>query len=222
MKKKLICIFLFTTLVCGTTGCAKRVALTEYESLQAEFTSLEADHEVLIEVKTDLEISKEDLEKDKTEQDKTIERLLKVESDFNELQSVTSDFMALSEEQRTVAIEAAKKEDELAALEARKQELEGQVGALQQTIDGLNGDIIRIKGEARTYPAGYLTAGTDFEAGRYKIYGGSSNFVVYSSSGKLQVNIILGGSWGVDEYIYSFASGDKVEASSSFKLVPVE
>ena len=100
--------------------------------------------------------------------------------------------------------------------------LENKKNLLNTEIEKLNGDIIKIKGEPKTYPAGHLTAGTDVPIGKYKIYGGSSNFFVYSSTGNLKVNIILGGRYGVNEYIYTFQSGDKIEANSSFKLVSVE
>ena len=64
-------------------------------------------------------------------------------------------------------------------------------------------------------------AGEDFEVGRYKIYGGSSNFIVYSRYGDLEVNTILG-DWGVEEYVYTFNNGDEIEAHSSFKMQPIQ
>ncbi len=120
-------------------------------------------------------------------------------------------------------------QSELAELQIKKDELSSEISSLEdkkQTlnseIEHLNGEVIKLKGEPRTYPAGHLTAGTDIPTGKYKIYGGSSNFVVYSSYGDLEVNIVLGGNYGIDEYIYTFKTGDKIEARSSFKLVAVE
>lgn len=107
-------------------------------------------------------------------------------------------------------------------LEETKNTLEKEKQSLESQITSLKEEVIKVKGEAKTYPAGYLTAGEDLPTGKYKIYGGSSNFVVYSSSGSLKVNIILGGRYGVDEYIYTFKFGDEVRAESSFKLVAVE
>ena len=107
-------------------------------------------------------------------------------------------------------------------LEGKVEALTTEKQTLETEIENLKGDVIKIKGEPKTYPAGHLTAGTDVPIGKYKIYGGNSNFVVYSAYGSLQVNIILGSSYGVDEYIYTFKNGDKIEASSSFKLVEVE
>lgn len=208
MKKRMVCFLLLGVFALGLSGCAKTVSLEEYESLNVQYGSLEADRDTLVE--------------EKSGQAESLEAFQEIEEKYDELKTITADFIGLSEEQRVIAIEAAKKEDELAVLESKKAELEGQAEGLQQTIDGLNADIIRIKGEAKTFPAGHLNAGTDFELGRYKIYGGSSNFVVYSSSNRLQVNIILGGRYGVEEYIYTFSSGDQIKASSSFKMVPVE
>lgn len=106
-------------------------------------------------------------------------------------------------------------------LKAEINNLNNDKKSVQTEIESLKGEVIKIKGEPKSYPAGYLTAGTDFDVGRYKIYDGSSNFVVYSSLGELRVNTILGGRNGVNEYIYKFSIGDKVEADSSFKMVLV-
>lgn len=113
-------------------------------------------------------------------------------------------------------------QDKQNSLNSEISKLEEKKDSLNKEIEKLNGDAIRLKGEPKTYPAGHLTAGTDVPTGKYKIYGGSSNFVVYSSTGKLEVNIILGGRLGTSEYIYTFKTGDRIEANSSFKLVAVE
>lgn len=108
-------------------------------------------------------------------------------------------------------------------LKKEQESLETQKKQLETEINTLKDDIIKLKGEPKTYPAGHLTAGTDIPIGKYKIYGGKSNFVVYSSSGSLKVNIILGsGSFAVSEYIYTFSTGDRIQANSSFKLVSIE
>lgn len=107
-------------------------------------------------------------------------------------------------------------------LQNQKKELETQKTQLESEINTLKGEVLKTKGEPKTYPAGQLTAGTDVPVGKYKIYGGNSNFIVYSSYGTLEVNIILGGTYGVNEYVYTFQTGDKIEANSSFKLIAVE
>ena len=121
-------------------------------------------------------------------------------------------------------------EDKITELENKKKNLESKIGSLESDksklegeIESLKADVIKVKGEPKTYPAGQLVAGTDVPTGKYKISGGNSNFIVHSSSGTLKVNTILGGGdWGVEEYIYKFEYGDKIDAHSSFTLQEVE
>ncbi len=115
-----------------------------------------------------------------------------------------------------------KQQEEVNKLKSTKEELEKTKTSLNDEIQKLKEEVVKIKGEPKKYPAGQLTAGTDIPLGKYKIYGGNSNFTVHSSYGDLKVNIILGGSYGVEEYIYTFQQGDKIDARSSFYLVAVE
>lgn len=104
-------------------------------------------------------------------------------------------------------------------------ELEKEKLNLENKIKSLNSKIIELKGSPKNFPAGEFSAGKDFEPGRYKIYNGNSNFVVYDIIGKLQVNIILGNNAKyneVKEYLYTFSSGDQVKSNSAFTLVFVE
>ena len=113
-------------------------------------------------------------------------------------------------------------------LKSEIKKLEDKKASLQQEVDKLSQDIIRIKGEPKSYSAGHYTAGTDITPGRYKITSNSKtgNFFVYSSGGDLEVNIIIGKSdyydIGLDEYIYTFKSGDKVESTTPFSITPIE
>lgn len=124
-------------------------------------------------------------------------------------------FIEIENEKEKLEQEKESLDKEISSLKADKEELNDE-------LEKLSGDIIKEKGKAKTYPAGQLTAGTDVPTGKYKIYGGSSNFIVYSSYGNLEVNIILGGRYGINEYIYTFKTGDKIKANSSFKLIAVE
>ena len=112
--------------------------------------------------------------------------------------------------------------DKIKELQTKVDNLNDEKNNLEKQIDSLKVDIIRIKGEPKQYSAGYYTVGKDITAGRYKIYDGSSNFVVHSATGDLRVNTILGSNYGSDEYIYKFVTGDEVRAESSFKLVEIE
>lgn len=107
-------------------------------------------------------------------------------------------------------------------LEEKNAELTDEKKLLESKIKTLKEDIIKEKGKAKTYPAGHLSVSTDIPTGKYKIYDGKGNFVVHSANGSLEVNIILGGTYGIKEYIYTFKEGDKVETNASFKLISVE
>lgn len=151
-------------------------------------------------------------------------------SDYEELRTQYIDLRAdsnfwvtLSDSQKETAKELISLTSSISDLQSEKTGLEADIKDLKADIKDLEADVIEVSGTAKRYPAGYLTAGEDFKIGRYKIYGGSSNFVVYSSSDALRVNIILGNdSYSVSEYIYEFSYGDKIRASSSFKMVPVK
>lgn len=126
--------------------------------------------------------------------------------------------LAYHEEQKKVEELQSKQEE----LNSSISSLESKKESLNTEIDKLSGEVIKIKGQPKTYPAGHLTVGTDVPSGKYKIYDGKSNFVVYSLYGDLEVNIILGGNYGVQEYIYTFKTGDKIEAGSPFKLIEIQ
>ena len=161
-----------------------------------------------------------------------------MENKTNEYASLESRYNQTKEEleknkntikEKDKEIEELKKEENIKELENKIIGLNSDITNLQSKKDSLNTeiehlkeDVIKVKGESKTYPAGQLIAGTDVPTGKYKIYGGSSNFIVHSSYGDLKVNIILGENYGVNEYIYTFKQGDKIEARSSFKLVAVE
>lgn len=144
----------------------------------------------------------------------------KIQEQFKELTDKISTLQKDEEQQKI--------NDKIQDLKENQEELEEDINSkksekisLEKEIERLNEDVITAKGKAKTYPAGQLVAGEDFEVGRYKIYEGNSNFIVYSRWGDLEVNTILG-DWGVEEYVYTFNEGDEVEAHSSFKMQPIE
>lgn len=72
------------------------------------------------------------------------------------------------------------------------------------------------------FSAGNYKIGENFPAGRYKVYNGSSNFVVYNGD-DLRVNIILGSdSYSVSSYKYDFGDGETIEADSGFTAAKVK
>lgn len=112
-------------------------------------------------------------------------------------------------------------ENKIKQLNSDKTSLQSQKDILNAEISTLKEDVVKIKGEPKIYPAGQLIAGVDVPVGKHKIFGGNSNFIVYSKYGSLKVNIILGGR-EVNEYVYTFEEGDEIKANSSFKLVALE
>lgn len=145
--------------------------------------------------------SKKDIEKVLDEKSKLVAQLEQKEKQ----QEIQNKINAMEDQKKVM-------EKDINTLNNNKQSLQNDINVLKETV-------IKIKGEPKKYPAGHLTAGTDFDVGRYKIYGGSSNFVVYTPNNSLKVNIILGDKFGVEEYIYKFENGEKIQAESSFNMV---
>lgn len=100
--------------------------------------------------------------------------------------------------------------------------LSSQVEQKQAELDKLNGDILQAKGQPITLPAGQFVVGNDVPAGRYNV-SGSSNFFVYSSSGRLKVNTILGNSYvGRGDYVCTLDTGDNIENHARTTFTPIE
>lgn len=144
----------------------------------------------------------------------------KIQKQFKELTDRISELQKEEEQEKiNNKIEELKQEQE--QLEKSIADKNEEKQNLEKELDKLNGDIIVAKGETRSYPAGKLVAGKDFDTGRYKIFGGNANFIVYSRYGELRVNTILG-EYGVEEYVYTFENGDEVDAHSAFQMQPIE
>lgn len=100
--------------------------------------------------------------------------------------------------------------------------LSSQVEQKQTELDKLNGDIIQAKGQPITLPAGQFVVGNDVPAGRYNV-SGSSNFFVYSSSGRLKVNTILGNGYvGRGDYVCTLDTGDNIENHARTTFTPIQ
>lgn len=226
--KKTAKIVVALVLSCALTGCSG-VSQSDYDNLSAEKQLVESELSAQQTENTSLQTETNDLkskyERLKSEKDK-------IQADYDEILSNFEDWKTLTDNEKAARIEMSKHNDEIAKLKSDAKikqneiaELEADIEKLKSDIEKYEGELIKAKGSPISLPAGYLTAGTDFDVGRYKVYGGSSNFVVYDSRGDLRVNIILSpydDGFGVTEYIYKFSLGDTVEARSAFKMVPVE
>lgn len=226
MKKEFSLVVVAFIVVCSLSGCAKSNKHTddEYEELNNSYISI---LEQMPEKEAKIAAAETELSNAKAETAKITAERDNLKSDYESLQKNFQEWNMLSDSEKQAKIDIAKHTDEISKLDETLASKQNEVDKLEQDIEKLKSDIskyegelIKAKGSPLTFPAGYFTAGNDFETGRYKIYGGSSNFVVHNSSGKLKVNIILGSN--VSEYVYKFSSGDEIEARSSFKMVPVE
>ena len=196
--KKCLVLLMTALLIMSVAGCSLGVSQEEYDELKKDYNSMDLDYTSL--------------------QAKNV----LLQADYDTLVAETKAYTKLSKEEKDFFIKAIGKNDIIEEMDIEIDDKTNQITELEERISDLEADIITIKGDPKTYPAGYLYAGSDFEVGRYKIYDGKSNFFVHSSSGESRVNIILGGKYGVEEYIYKFSPGDEIEARGSFKMVTVE
>lgn len=109
----------------------------------------------------------------------------------------------------------AEKQDELNKKQA-------EVDSKQAELDKLSGEVVKAAGNPITVSAGDYIVGTDIKAGRYKV-SGSSNFVVYTSSGELYINTILGdGTVGRGDYTATLSNKMIVRCSAKTVFTPVK
>ena len=150
---------------------------------------------------------------DKLEETKT--ELKENENLLNDLKEYEKNRKELNENLKTKTAE----------LETKNKDLEGintQISQKQAVLDKLNGDIVQAKGQPITLPAGQFVVGNDVPAGRYNV-SGSSNFFVYSSSGRLKVNTILGNGYvGRGDYVCTLDTGDNIENHARTTFTPIQ
>jgi hypothetical protein len=151
-------------------------------------------------------------------------------TDQVESQTIVYDAMSQQiEEGNDIISQAEEKETELDQLNQEIEEKQANVSGLdeqitvkQSELDRLNGDILKAQGQPISLPAGQYVVGQDIAAGRY-VVSGRSNFVTYSSSGALKINVILGDSFiGSGDYVGFLEMGDMVESQAPVTLTPVE
>lgn len=193
--KKLITIIICASSIC-LCACNQKTYNEEYESLSVAYDELES------ECKKNL---KECIYYNHLYTD------LKAQVDNN----LDDDISKANEELESINAEI---EEMKGVREEQRGIYEEEIASLAQQILSLKEKIALSKNEPLTFSAGEYICGLDFPAGRYVIYGGSSNFFV--KGGETHVNIILGddSSWEVREYIHFFTEGEMIEARSPFKL----
>lgn len=139
----------------------------------------------------------------------------------------------LKNEQAKIDAEIVKKQDELnnktkefdGKIAEKQDELnkkQAEVDSKQAELDKLSGEVVKAAGNPITVSAGDYIVGTDIKAGRYKV-SGSSNFVVYTSSGELYINTILGdGTVGRGDYTATLSNKMIVRCSAKTVFTPVK
>ena len=146
------------------------------------------------------------------------------QSSYNELQSknseITDNYKTLQDSYSELYKKSNTPEYKKAMENASKlTELQSQVDDAQSKLNSLNGQVAQASGNPLSFSAGVFYCGTDFPPGRYKIYGGTSNFSAYDSSGSIIINIILGtNKYSVSEYVYTFAKAQTIKSESAFKI----
>jgi predicted RNase H-like nuclease (RuvC/YqgF family) len=100
-------------------------------------------------------------------------------------------------------------------------QLDVSIKEKQEELESYKIEILKAEQEPTIIPAGQHTVGDLVKAGRYLVTG-KSNFVVYTKSGGLKVNTILGGGMlGVDEYACNLEEGDEIQTQSRTTLTPI-
>jgi len=215
----LFAMLIILTVAAGVlSGCSAGVSEADHEAVVSENDSLRNDHSILQNEHSALVAEKAELQ---IIHDSLLVEMVSLQGEYDVLYIETADFRALGESQRADALEVATLVDGISTLESRVGELNTEIGELNNRITTLQSDVVRIAGESRAIPAGVWYVGSDIEAGRYRVYGGSSNFFVRRNEFPV-VNIILGTAMGVSEYIFTFRNGDEIDARSSFRMVPIE
>ncbi|MBM7095261.1 hypothetical protein JSY36_05785 [Bacillus sp. H-16] len=108
-------------------------------------------------------------------------------------------------------------EGDLAEAEGNLEKKDKEISGLKAQLEEKEEEIIALKNpqppKTEKLGAGKWTAGEHIAPGRYTVRAesGSGNFIVYDSSGWLEINEILGGDWGVDDVTFTLADGDEIE-----------
>lgn len=196
--------FILFSIVYGMGSSAAKVELEDtkvkYDELVYEIQTKE---DLLSDVEKDLTDLQEDVKKHK--------------SDYEKAMEVVANKQAIESEIATLTKDVDSKKAEITELDKTITTKKGELASIE-------GSIKAKKDAPKNLSAGTYIVGVDVPASRYKAVplGNGSNFVVYSASGNLEVNTILGkGSFDEPEYIFFADEGDVIETHSSVQLIPV-
>lgn len=148
-----------------------------------------------------------------------------IQSTKSELSQSKTDYSKLQKDRDKTAADLADYErlyGTYNSLNDEVDDLKGKVSDAQDQLDALNGEIDKVKGDPIQLPAGEFTVGKDVPAGRY-IISGDSNFATFDTTGRTDINTILGGgAVGSGDYHGYLPEGYYIKNYAPATLTPVE
>ena len=180
----------------------------------------------------------EEIDGEKVKYDELVTLIDEKESELEQMDQQLEDIQTEVESKQNEFDEAVKIienrdaiQSDIEKLESQIDEKQSEIASLDEQIQDKQKELASLEGKIQEtgekpidLPSGTFIVGSDLPANRYKVTTNSSsgNFVVYSSSGKLKVNQILGTSFGETEHIFFAEEGDIIETNMRVKLTPVE
>lgn len=184
-----------------------------YEEIEKEIATKESELAAII---TEIEAKEDELEATNSKNDDVLDEIKENQAKFDEA-------MEISEKKKDLLAEIKKAEGQLSSKKEELSSLDSQISSKNDDLAKVDQLIKEKEEEPVQLSAGTFIVGQDFPPGRYKAQpvGRGSNFAVYSDTGDLEVNTILGSN-GEAEYIFYAFDGYVIESRSTASLTPVE
>lgn len=157
--------------------------------------------------------------------DKTRKGIASEEQKLKGKEAEVKETLALVEKKNEIHADIEKAGKDVEAKKGEITKLDTDINSKKSELEKLSEGVKAKKEEPRTLIAGEYIVGKDIPAGRYKAtpVGRGTNFFVYNSSGRAQVNTILGdGGVGRGDYVFFCDAGNVIKTHGEVKLIPVE
>lgn len=165
------------------------------------------------------------IEKKEKEVDSVQKKLEDIDAQYKEKEAEFTEALKVVDNKKAVESEIADLTKKLDEKKGEITKLDGALSTKQKELSSIEGLIKKKKEQPINLPAGTFIVGKDIPESRYVVtpVGDGSNFAVYTDSGDLKVNTILGdGDFGEREYVFFAVEGDIIQSESTAKLTPVE
>lgn len=210
-----VAFLLFTGIAYGSGQANANITLNN------EKANLETVAATIDKQKAELHAELDDIEKQIAIKNKEYEG---IESEIESMKEEIDAAKEIMEKRDSLETEIKSLDIEIRTEQTKLDDLSAKVTAKQTELEKIE-NVVASKGEEpiKLSPGQYIV-GADFPAGRYiaKPNGGNGNFVVYSDSGSLEVNTILGGTYGEASYTFFTMDGYLLENTSPVILEAVE